>query len=81
MLRLDVELRRPLETPQRLARFSGLLRGAFLHRRKTLKSNLGRCLDGPGLETAAGLVDLSRRPEDLTVSEWIELARQTVLAS
>ncbi|MCP4250299.1 MAG: hypothetical protein GY778_24920, partial [bacterium] len=79
MLRLDVQPRPLLDTPQRLARFTGLLRGAFHHRRKTLKSNLGRCLEPAALETAAGLVNLSRRPEELTVSEWIELARQTVL--
>lgn len=78
MLRLDVD-RRHLAGPLDVARFTALLRDAFGHRRKTLKYNLSRCLDDEALAAAAEAFDLSRRPEDLSVDEWLTLARRTVL--
>jgi 16S rRNA (adenine1518-N6/adenine1519-N6)-dimethyltransferase len=79
MLRLDVD-RRHLAGPAEVARFTALVRDAFSHRRKTLKYNLARCLDEAALAAVGEAFDLSRRPEDLSVDEWLTLARRTVLA-
>ena len=78
MLRLDV---RPdvLPGPDALAKFVALVREAFLHRRKMLKQTLSRILDEAALVAAGDLIDLTRRPDDITVLEWLELARRTVL--
>jgi len=80
MLRVDVRPQPPLDDAARIARFSRFVRDAFLHRRKTLRYNLTQCLGEAALLVAADAFDLSRRPEELSVSEWTELARRTVLA-
>ena len=79
MLSLNVRPRPPLDGPGRLARFTRLVRDAFGHRRKTLKYNLSRCLDESACAAAAEVIDLTCRPEDLSVDEWIGLAARTVL--
>ncbi|MFQ5492337.1 MAG: 16S rRNA (adenine(1518)-N(6)/adenine(1519)-N(6))-dimethyltransferase RsmA [Phycisphaerae bacterium] len=85
LLRLDCKPN-PLVDPAnptdrtRLARFAALVRDTFCRRRKKLKSALRQVLNDPEYATAHQLLDLSRRPEDLDVSEWIELATRTILA-
>ena len=75
MLKTDV-LRNPFGTRERLAWFMDLLRAAFAHRRKTLKYNLARIVDQGVCRTLAAEFDLTRRPESLTVDEWITLAQR-----
>jgi len=65
----------PFETKKQLARFNDLLKAAFAHRRKTLRYNLSALLDKNNSHQRASGFDLSRRPESLSVDEWIELAR------
>ena len=77
MLRLDVRPQPLLDHPERIVGFARLVRDAFLHRRKTLKFNLARCLNQDAYASAAGLIDLTRRPEDLNVDEWIDLYCRT----
>ncbi len=77
MLRLDVH-RQNLASARDLACFTALVREAFAHRRKTLRYNLSRCLDQQAYTVAEQLLDLSRRPEDLGVQEWLQLARRTL---
>jgi 16S rRNA (adenine1518-N6/adenine1519-N6)-dimethyltransferase len=79
MLRLDVQALH-LSSPDQIARFASLVREAFAHRRKTLRYNLRRTLDEAGLQSAEELLDLSRRPEELAVDEWLALARRTALS-
>ncbi len=58
-----------------LLRFMGLVRGSFLHRRKTLKSNLSRLLESEAFDRVSTEFDLSRRPETLSVEEWVHLTQ------
>ena len=76
MLRLDTR-ENPFTTPEAVAGFIRFVREAFHHRRKTLKFNLARILNEQALTTAATLIDLTRRPEDLSVQEWAELVLRT----
>ncbi len=75
MLRLD-RVAQHLSGPTEVAAFATLVRNGFAHRRKTLRYNLVRCLDEGALADAAESTNLSRRPEQLTVDEWLELARR-----
>jgi 16S rRNA (adenine1518-N6/adenine1519-N6)-dimethyltransferase len=79
MLRIDLRSD-VLPGPEAIARFITFVREAFLHRRKTLRHSLSRCLDERAFAAATSLIDLTRRPEELTVPEWLDLARRTVLA-
>ncbi len=73
MLRVDVS-RNPFGTPEGLTRFAELVRGSFRSRRKTLKHNLPRAIGEDRCRSLSGAIDLSRRPEELTVEEWVEFA-------
>jgi 16S rRNA (adenine1518-N6/adenine1519-N6)-dimethyltransferase len=79
MLRLDVRTD-VLPGLEAIARFITLVREAFLHRRKMLKHTLSRSLDERAFAAATELLDLTRRPEDLSPPEWVALARRTVLS-
>jgi len=57
-----------------LADFSGLVRQAFSQRRKTLKNTLKGLCDSNMLEAAG--IDSSKRPQQLSVHEFIALFRQ-----
>jgi 16S rRNA A1518/A1519 N6-dimethyltransferase RsmA/KsgA/DIM1 with predicted DNA glycosylase/AP lyase activity len=50
--------------------FVDLVRGAFLHRRKTLRSALGYVVDKAALARVSKSFDMSRRPEAIDVKEW-----------
>lgn len=75
MLKMDVG-RNPFETHERLGRFMNLLRSGFAHRRKTLKYNLARVIEEESCRTIADEFDLTRRPETLSVDEWIALSQR-----
>lgn len=74
MLRMDV-LSPPFLNHSDRARFAALVRGAFEHRRKTLRSALAYVLDEPALARVCETCDAARRPEQLSVPEWLMLAR------
>ena len=78
MLRLDLG-EHSLGGPEQIARLLTFLRDAFHHRRKTLRFNLGRILAEAQLAAAEERIDLTRRPETLSVEEWTDLAQRTVL--
>lgn len=77
MLRLDwsAEKATRIADVDRLVRVA---RGCFLHRRKKLSHALAYLLGvkqlDPRMTAALAAFDLSRRPEQLTVEEWIRLA-------
>ena len=75
MLRLDVSAD-PASTPALKRALARLVHGCFLHRRKTLRSNLRTILDASTLERVArdGRWNLDDRPEQLTVAQWVALA-------
>ncbi len=75
MMCMDV-VESPFETKEQLARFNNLLKAAFAHRRKTLRYNLAAMPDVCDVHPERSGFDLSRRPESLSVDEWIELARR-----
>jgi len=80
MLRLDVQQHDALPTPVR-QRLAELVHGCFNHRRKTMRSNLRTLLDVATfqeLETnpPSSEWNLSDRPEQITVPQWIALARK-----
>lgn len=74
MLRLD---KRPTEGLSRSARAAliRVLQICFGHRRKTMRSNLRAILNDSQIATLEGEHgwDLSRRPEQISVDEWISL--------
>jgi len=74
MLRMDV-LPSPFADHPDVTRFAALVRGAFEHRRKTLRSALAYVLDEPALGRVCGACDVSRRPEQLSIQEWVSLFR------
>ena len=74
MLRMDA-LPSPFADHADRARFAALVRGAFEHRRKTLRSALAYVLDEPAMTRVCKTCDVSRRPEQLTVQEWVSLFR------
>jgi 16S rRNA (adenine1518-N6/adenine1519-N6)-dimethyltransferase len=72
MLRADVVDREDRAVD--LQSLMSIVRGAFLHRRKTLKFGLSKVLNADAMSRAAEAIDLTRRPETVTVAEWIQLA-------
>ena len=74
MLRLDRKPH-PFETGDRLRRFLELIHAAFAHRRKTLRYNLSRYLDGAELAKTLESIDGNARAEHIDLEQWIELGR------
>lgn len=72
MLRMDV---RPLPFADRdtLRRFVTMLRGIFDHRRKTLRAALRYLMDAPVRDEVLGGIEPTKRPEELSVKEWLAL--------
>ena len=60
----------PLTSIEQAREFSSLVRRAFDHRRKTLRSSLGYFLDVEQLGRAGEIVDLKLRPQAISVAEW-----------
>ena len=56
-----------------VAGLSTLVRGAFDHRRKTLRSALGYVLDEGVRKRVCQKIDATRRPESFSVKEWLEI--------
>lgn len=73
MLRLDVR-EHPLVPREDVALFSHFVRGVFEHRRKQLRAALGYAVVGELPRMPDGF-DYSRRPEQLTIHEWLGLYR------
>ena len=65
----------PFAEIDEVARFAALVRGAFKHRRKTLRSALAYVLDESALDRICGACDATRRPEQVPVGEWLAIAR------
>lgn len=76
MLRVDVR-QEDAPTPEIRRRLVALVQACFGHRRKTMKSNLRPLLDDGTFARieADGRWDLGDRPEQITVSQWLDLAR------
>lgn len=64
-----------LATPEVAAAFLAFVRASFQHRRKTLRFNLGHALGKSIAADEWPKLDLGRRPEELTVVQWLELFR------
>lgn len=77
MLRLDVGAL-PFPTPIELRSFTSFVRSLFEHRRKTLRAAIRHAVPGNKLDRQSMDLDLSRRPQTLSVEEWIGLFRATV---
>jgi 16S rRNA (adenine1518-N6/adenine1519-N6)-dimethyltransferase len=75
MLRLDVREGRASSPPVR-EELAELVHGCFLHRRKTMKSNLKGLLGTAASRRVEddGRWNLDDRPERITVTQWVELA-------
>jgi 16S rRNA (adenine1518-N6/adenine1519-N6)-dimethyltransferase len=58
-----------------VTRFAVLVRGAFEHRRKTLRSALAYVLDESALDRVCETFNASRRPEQVPVDEWLAISR------
>ena len=80
MIRMDV-VDPPLCDRQSLPGFAALVRGAFEHRRKTLRSALGYILDDASLRRVCHHVDTTRRPESFSGEEWLDIHRVTAPGS
>jgi 16S rRNA (adenine1518-N6/adenine1519-N6)-dimethyltransferase len=76
MYRLDVR-DTPFDDAEGFARFVALVRGSFLHRRKTLRYNLSQTVGDTGCEQAASVVDLGDRPETVAPDVWVQIAKAT----
>lgn len=74
MMRMDVG-RSPFSSFEQTARFATLVRGTFEHRRKTLRTALGYVLSDAARDHALANIDGRRRPESLSVDEWLALFR------
>lgn len=72
MLRMDA-VRTSIADREELHRFTTLVRGAFEHRRKTLRSTLAYSVDEPTRDRVCRSFDASRRPESFSPSEWLEI--------
>lgn len=72
MLRMDV---RPLPFADRdtLRRFVTMLRGIFDHRRKTLRAAMRYLMDATARDDVLGAIEPTKRPEELSVEEWLAL--------
>ncbi|HSW44406.1 MAG TPA: 16S rRNA (adenine(1518)-N(6)/adenine(1519)-N(6))-dimethyltransferase RsmA [Phycisphaerae bacterium] len=62
--------------PGQLRKLAELVHGCFSHRRKTLRWSLRKMLDDASLNKVEsdGRWDLSLRPEDMAVGQWLQLA-------
>ena len=80
MLRMDV-LPSPFADHADLARFAALVRSAFEHRRKTLRSALLYVLDEAALDRVCKACDAARRPEQIPVGQWLPIFRTARLAN
>lgn len=65
---------KPLAEPEVIERVTKLLKLGFGGKRKMLRNTLGSLPDGDELLKSCG-IESTRRPETLTVQEWISLAR------
>lgn len=74
MLRIDVT-GHPFPDRAALHRFVAVVRGAFDHRRKTLRSALSYGLDAATVARACQACDATRRPESFTLAEWMDIHR------
>lgn len=74
MLRMSVR-QSPFAKHEEVARFAAVVRGAFEHRRKTLRSALAYVLDESALDRVCGAFDAARRPEQVGVAEWLAISR------
>jgi 16S rRNA (adenine1518-N6/adenine1519-N6)-dimethyltransferase len=76
MLRLDRKRSEDAPAPAVRGRLNPLVHDCFQHRRKTLKWNLRRILNDESLARVVsdGRWDLTARPEQLAVDDWITLA-------
>ncbi len=63
-----------IASPEEIDRILRLLKMAFAQRRKMLSNTLGKLPEAPDLLTRAG-IDPTRRPQTLSIQEWITLAR------
>jgi 16S rRNA (adenine1518-N6/adenine1519-N6)-dimethyltransferase len=77
MLRLDL-LHESLSPT--LSAESAFIRSCFLHRRKTLRSNLLRACGQEMVDQLAKVMDLTRRPEALSVDEWFDLSHRVIVS-
>jgi len=74
MLRMIVQ-QSPFAEHNEVPRFAALVRGAFTHRRKTLRSALAYVLDKPASDRLGEAYDATRRPEQVPVGEWLAISR------
>ncbi len=74
MMRIDVQ-DSPFDKLEDLRSFSKLIRGAFDHRRKTLRSGLRYILTDEDVKRICDAVDASRRPESFGIDEWLSIHR------
>lgn len=72
MLRMDVG-DSPFAEQSEVREFASLLGETFRHRRKKLRSALRYVLAREVVDALEGLLDLNRRPESLTIEEWLKL--------
>ena len=77
MLRMDVDPAARASVPD-VPTFARFVRGVFNHRRKTLRSAMSYVLDAAVVEHLGERFDLTRRPEQVPVSQWVSIAK-TVL--
>lgn len=74
MMRMDVRAS-PFDSREELRSFVNFVRAVFEHRRKTLRSALAYVLDKAALDRVCSQIDTTRRPEQLSIAQWQELAR------
>ena len=74
MMRLDVE-GAPFPDREALRAFVDLVRGTFEHRRKTLRSALSYVVDEGQRDAVGESIDATRRPQSLSIEEWLEVYR------
>lgn len=72
MLRMDVGAS-PFPDSDTARAFAALVRGAFEHRRKTLRSALGYVLEERERKVLCERWDGNRRPESFRVEEWLQM--------
>lgn len=72
MLRLDRK-QDGIPGPVALRSFASLVRRAFDHRRKTLRSALGYVIDDGARQRVCDKIDASRRPESFSIEEWLAI--------
>lgn len=74
MMRVDRQ-DSPFSDLSMLREFVGLVRGTFEHRRKTIRSALGYVVDQEQRDAVCASIDGKRRPQSLTVAEWLDVFR------